>query len=284
MPISDDRRMFTMLRFLTAISTLITGTAVPQHAPAAPAQLDVRLTRPHVLHTQLADVIVRIRGGAVCTGTPITGTKLVVTAAHCVLDAHGTIASYRTVQRDGVEYTPVAVLVNPNYHHSPSPLLDAAVLIMNQIIPGQSASIGDSFPTSGLVTLAGFQPLDTDGSLLRGTRYDNRPLPKGTTGGVVQINTAAAGCVRPATDAQITANQVKLACGLIPGASGGGLFTENHGKPILVGIISTVAADLSYNGLVPMEALHQLLANPTTYTHNMTPEAPTPSSANQVRS
>ena len=253
--------------------------------PAAPAQLDVRLTRPHVLHTQLADVIVRIHSGAVCTGTPITATKLVVTAAHCVLDAHGTIASYRTSSNTtSIEYTPVAVLVNPNYHHSPSPLLDAAVLIMNQIIPGPSASIGDSVPTTGLVTLAGFQPLDTDGTLLRGTRYDNRPFPKGTTGGVVQIDTAAVGCVRPATDAQIAANQVKLACGLIPGASGGGLFTEKNGKPILVGIVSTVAVDLSYNGLVPIEALHQLLANPTTYTYKMTAQASIPSTSNQVRS
>ena len=276
--------MFNTLRFLTAVSTLITGTAVAQHASAGPTQLDVRLTRPHVLHTQLADVIVRIRGGAVCTGTPITGTKLVVTAAHCVLDAHGAVAGSRTVLRNGVEYTPAAVLVDPQYHHSPSPRLDAAVLVMNQVIPGPSATIGDTIPTTGLLTIAGFQPLDTDGSLLRGSRYDNRPLPKGATGGVVQIDTAAAGCVRPATDAQTTANQLKLACGLIPGASGGGLFTEKNGKPILVGIISTVAADLSYNGLVPLAALRQLLANPTTYTHDMTAQASTPSISNQIRS
>ena len=125
--------------------------------------------------------------------------------AHCVLDTNGRVGS-RTVLRDGVEYTPVSVLVNLDYHQSPGPLLDAAVLVLDQPIIGPSAAIGDVLPAAGLVTLAGYQPLDTDGSLLRGTRYDNRPPPKGTTGGVVSINTA--GCVRPVSDLEITDTQV----------------------------------------------------------------------------
>ncbi len=96
------------------------------------------------------------------------------------------------------------MLVNPAYHDSPSPLLDAAVLVMDQVIPGPSATLGHEFPTEGPVTVAGFQPLDTDGSLLRGTRYDNRPLPQGANGGVVTIDSACAGCVQPASDAEIT--------------------------------------------------------------------------------
>ena len=247
-------------------------------------QPEPELGRPHVLDTQLANVIVRIRGGAVCTGTPITGTRFVVTAAHCVLNADGGVVRFRQVLRDGVVYTPVSVLVNPAYHKSPGPLLDAAVLVMDQILPGPSATLGDEFPSDGLVTLAGFQPLDTDGSLLRGTRYDNLPLPKGATGGVVRTNTAAVGCVRLASDAEISDDQVRLPCGLIPGASGGGLFVERNGEQILVGIISTVAADLSFNGLVPLAALHKLLDNPIPYTHALDVEAATASITNTVRS
>ncbi|MEO8265486.1 MAG: trypsin-like peptidase domain-containing protein [Ilumatobacteraceae bacterium] len=232
------------------------------------------LARPHVLAGDVADVIVHVRGGRSCTGTPITGTTYVVTAAHCVLDADGEV-SRRTVVRDGVEYTAAKVLVNPKYHDSPGPLLDAAVLIMDHAIEGPSATLGNVFPARGLVTVAGFQALDSDGSLLRGTRYDNRPLPQGATGGVVQIDSAAAGCVHLVSDMEVTSTGVKVPCGLIPGASGGGLFVESNGELILVGIISTVAVDLSFNGVVPLSALHELLENPVGYTHEMPVRGPT---------
>jgi hypothetical protein len=53
----------------------------------------------------------------------------------------------------------------------------------------------------------------------------------------------------------------------VPGASGGGLFTENDGELVLVGIVSTVTADLRANGVVPMTALHELLDHPDLYRH-----------------
>ena len=40
---------------------------------------------------------------------------------------------------------------------------------MNQPIPGPSATLGTAVPTTGTVTLAGFQSLDSDGTLLRGS-------------------------------------------------------------------------------------------------------------------
>ena len=105
--------------------------------------------------------------------------------------------------------------------------------------------------------------------MLRGTRYDNRPAPKGTVGRVGELDTAAAGCVHPASDVEITTNQVTVPCGLIPGASGGGLFVEVHGELQLVGVLSTVAPDLSYNGVTPLEAIHRLLDNPAAYIHTI---------------
>jgi hypothetical protein len=267
---------------LAAVLFGVGVTAVPVADAGSTAKREAHASRPHVIATDIADVIVRIRGGAVCSGTPITGTTFVVTAAHCVLDHDGRLGS-RKVVRNGVEYTPVSALIHPQYHLSTGPALDVAVLVMDQRIPGPSATVGRVLPTVGRVTLVGFQPIDTDGSLLRGTRYNNRPLPKGSAGGVVTIHTAAAGCVQDASDLEITDTQVKIACGLIPGASGGGLFVEHGSEKILIGITSTVAQDLSYNGLVPLVALLQLLDNPSAFTQKMPLEAATDSGSRVVR-
>jgi hypothetical protein len=266
-----------LLGVLVAVPVAAATDVAPVHHTTGDA------ARPHVLTTDIADLLVHIRGGSTCTGTPITGTTFVVTAAHCVLDHNGHVGS-RTVLRDGKEYTPTSVLVDLEYLRSVGPLFDAAVLVMDRRIPGPSATLGDVLPTSGTVTLAGFQPLDTDGSLLRGTRYDNRPLPKGATGGVVTIKTAAAGCVQSVSNLKITATQVKVPCGLIPGASGGGLFIEPNNDIVLIGIISTVAANLSYNGVVPLPALHELLNNRTRHTYTMERTASTHADASIVRS
>ena len=91
----------------------------------------------------------------------------------------------------------------------------------------------------------------------------------------MKIDSAVAGCAHRASDAEVTDDEVRLPCGLIPGASGGGAFVEANGEPALVGIISTVAFDLTSNGLVPLAALHELLENRATYTHDMIVAAPT---------
>jgi hypothetical protein len=121
----------------------------------------------------------------------------------------------------------------------------------------------------GPVTLAGFQPLDTDGSLLRGTRFDNRPHPQGAAGGVIEVETAAAGCIHRRSELAITTTQISVPCGLIPGASGGGLFHEVDGDVVLGGIISTVSADLTINGVTTLAALQRLLDDPAEYRHEL---------------
>jgi hypothetical protein len=231
--------------------------------------------RPHVLTGEVADVLVRVHGSSVCSGTPIAGTRLVATAAHCVLDDAGDIAAV-TVVRDGVEHEPRVVLVDPRYHDAPGPQLDAAVLIMAHAIPGPAATLGGAVPTQGLVTLAGFQPLDTDGTLLRGTSAHDRPIPQGVTGGVVVIESVPAGCVEPASAVEVSTSRLTVHCGLVSGASGGGLFAEREGRVVLLGIISTVGIDLSSNGVTPLSALRELLNDPGEFTRAIPDERSTP--------
>ena len=285
----DDRRMSLTVRLIAAAASLLptgaaTASLLPTGAATATDVVGTDDTRPHVLGGEVAGVIVRIRGGDVCSGTPISDTPYVVTAAHCVLDADGTVASSRTVLRDGVSYTPVSVLVGPRYQEAPGPGVDVAVLVMDRVIPGPSALLGERVPAHGTLTLAGFQPLDTDGSLLRGARYGDRPVPRGARNGVVTIVSAPAGCVNTAAAARAHGASVKFPCGLIPGASGGGLFASQDGHLVLVGITSTVDLDLTTNGLAPMAAVHELLAHAEVYRHDMTAPAMSSSPATVVRS
>jgi Trypsin len=273
--------MFDTLRLLSTTTILLVGTLTPLQPTASgvvgvfgAAQHDSEpmrnapLARPHLIDDAFADVIVRLHGH-VCTGTPITGTVYVVTAAHCVLNERGEVEQ-RTIVRDHIRYPAVAVLVNTDYFDHPSDELDVAVLVMAHVIPGPSARVGSALPDSGQVTLAGYQPIDNDGTLLRGPRPDDHPLPQGATGTSIDFPYRPAGCVESVQSLEVSAARVMVPCGLVQGASGGGLFTEDNGELVLVGILSTVTADLSANGIVPLAALHELLDHPESYAHGFT--------------
>jgi hypothetical protein len=47
---------------------------------------------------------------------------------------------------------------------------------------------------------------------------------------------------------------------------------EHGGRLVLLGVISTVDLDLSYNGLTPLAAVHELLTHPRDYTHTLAEE------------
>ena len=253
-------------RGATALSVIVGAVVLLNSAWPAGTGVASSADRPHVLHDEVSEVLVRVRGATVCSGTPIVDTPLVVTAAHCILDAAGTVTAV-TIERDGIDHTPREVLVDTRYHDDPRPALDAAVLIMDTPIPGPSATLGRAMPTAGTATLVGFQPLDTDGTLLRGTNPYDRPAPKGTTGGVIRIESSPAGCVVPTTAIAIAPTSLTVPCGLIPGASGGGLFTAHDGQLVLHGVTSTVAHDLSWNGLAAITLVDELLRHPDRYTH-----------------
>jgi hypothetical protein len=270
--------MFDTLRLLSSTTILLVGTLtpLPHAASAIVAQIaaahqdsqlvqDTPLARPHLIDDAFADVVVRLHG-QVCTGTPITGTVYVVTAAHCVLSDSGEVER-RTIVRNHVRYAAVAVLVNTAYFDDPSEELDVAVLVMAQVIPGASARVGTSLPHSGKVTLAGYQAINSDGSLSRDPRPNDHSGPKAATGTANDFPYQPAGCVASVQSLDVSPARVMVPCGLVPGASGGGLFTVDNGELVLVGILSTVTADLSANGIVPLSSLHELLEHPDRYAH-----------------
>jgi hypothetical protein len=268
------RLLATVLVAVAVLGGAITGDGAARASGrdaqvGAGAPSPVR-TSPQVLRGGVADVLVRVLGGGNCSGTPITGTNYVVTAAHCILDEEGEVDARTVVVRDGIEFKVTSALVDVRYHDEPSAELDAAVLIMEREIPGPSARLGSALPAHGTVTLAGYQLIDTDGTLLRGTGPHDRPHANVDAGTTTELDVLPAGCVTSAEAVVVSPSSLTVPCGLIPGASGGGLITELDGEPVLLGIISTVAADLSYNRLVSLPALERLLAHPGEFTHELT--------------
>jgi hypothetical protein len=111
--------------------------------------------------------------------------------------------------------------------------------------------------------LGAYQPIDTDGTLLR--QPVNHPRPLAATGTPNDFPYRPAGCVESVQSLEVSATRVMVPCGLVPAASGGGLFTEDNGELVLVGILSTVTSDQEVNGIVPLTSLHELLEHPDRY-------------------
>lgn len=249
---------------------LIAASAVTCAAllPASPVsdRASVADDRPHILEGEVADLIVPFHGG-LCTGTPIAGTVYVVTAAHCVLTRSGEVRK-RALVRDGVLYPAASVLVDLDYHDDPSVELDAAVLVMDEVIPGPAARVGSSLPDRGQLTLAGFQRTDGAGALMRVIDPNDQPAPKRAAGSPVDRPWGPAGCVTSVESLVVSSGRVTVPCGLVPGASGGPLLAVDNGEFVVVGILSTVTTDLSANGVVPLDSLLELLAHPERYAHD----------------
>ena len=265
------RRSLIVLSAVTCAALLVDATGIDA-ASDGPTRFSVSDRGwlgddgPHLLEGDVADVIVPLFGG-LCSGTPIAGTPYVVTAAHCVLTDSGDVRQ-RSVVRDGVVYRSTSVFVDTRYHDNPIVELDAAVLVLEEIIPGPSAQLGLALPESGWVTLAGFQPIDEHGALVRPDETTGQTAPKPGVGRPVDEAIHPAGCVESVQSLTVTAVRVTVPCGLVPGASGGPLLAIDNGELVLVGILSTVANQYTTNGVVPLDSLHELLAHPEQYEHD----------------
>lgn len=230
-----------------------------ERGSAAPASAG-----PEFVDGRVADTLVQVRGSGVCSGTRIAATNYVVTAAHCVLDRHGEPAPQRVVD-DGVEYAATAVWVDVRYAGERGPRLDAAVLEFDRPLPGPAATLGSAVPVTAMLTIAGYQAIGSDGTLLRGEpAYDSsKSVPP--AGGVITVESKPAGCTIAGREVAVSTDRLDVACGLVPGASGGGLYDVGEDGVVLVGIISTVSHDATANGLTPIRSVADLLAEPGRY-------------------
>ena len=87
--------------------------------------------------------------------------------------------------------------------------------------------------------------------------------------GLITIESAPAGCTVPTGSLSVSDSRMDIPCGLLPGASGGGVFIELDGTIVLVGIVSTVSVEVSSYGVVPQESLDELLRDQARYRHDV---------------
>jgi secreted trypsin-like serine protease len=233
-----------------------------------------------------ASILVRVRGVGVCSGAPVEGTNLVITAAHCVRDEKTKKVSNRfdlRVEKDGVRYDIEQVLIDSTPHPGVRPEYDAAVLIMKDAVPGPGVSLAESFTGKQSTVLIGFQSVDTDGTWLRGKNYDDKPSPKGASEGVTFISAAPAACSVEGSDITWSSKYWTIPCGMVPGGSGGPLVVSTATGYKLVGVLSTVSYDLTKNGIVPVERVQEMLEDPSAFVSKPGPVSPTNSSKNFMR-
>lgn len=220
-----------------------------------------------------SSVLVRIRGQGVCTGTPIKGTLYVVTAAHCVIDKRTWKFMTRFnvyVEYDNVHYDVTSVLVDTEAYPQDGRIYsnrDVAVLVIREQIPGVGAYLGEDSLIENDVTLVGYQPTNSTASFYRPKDYASLEQEKNNVG-VTTLESSPAACSIRREDIEIRKGFWSVPCGMIPGGSGGPMIVSTANDLYIVGVLSSVNASLSSNGIAPVSAVRALIANPAKYTHS----------------
>ena len=206
---------------------------------------------PHRLRSASANAIVRVRGSAFCTGTPIAGTELVVTAAHCVLGTKKVgLSATSIVLADGTERAASAVFVNLDYHVAPSPRLRRPrCSSWPTTSPGPPRSISDQLPEHRRAR-RGRTPTrstPTAPSSPRDETLTTDLLRNGATGPITTTSSAPAGCVLDRTELSISEGPPHGTVRPHPRRIRRGTLRRDRGTTSsCFGIISTVADDLSF--------------------------------------
>lgn len=211
-----------------------------------------------------ASLLVMVRGVGICSGAPIAGTLMVVTAAHCLLDPRTGEVSTRhdlRVERDTVRYDIAGVVLDPSSTLSEvRPEKDAAIIMLESPVEGPGVVLPD-IPTpyaarrdpelrsTVAAVLVGYQPVDSTGRLYRGTEYGQPPDEAGPLVGHVALACHATAEPRPGYDV--------YPCGMVKGGSGGPVVSP-EGR-VLLGIVSSVNRSLTRNGVTPVAEVLRLL-------------------------
>jgi hypothetical protein len=243
--------------------------------PDTPKTDTDRLRRATEAETAL---VVTVRGVGICTGAPIEGTRFVVTAAHCLLDRETGEISTRhdlRVERDGTRYDIESVIVDPSSAVGRVvPARDAAILILTTRVHGRGVRIApvgvrgvDGYPvpadaSGGLAVLIGHQPVDVEGRFHRGKDYHDRRTLGGASPGAVYVGHVTAACD---TFTHTRRDGFLLyPCGMVPGGSGGPVLERGTNR--LLGVISSVNRELTWNGVTPVDEIVRLLEREERYT------------------
>lgn len=220
-----------------------------------------------------AELLVTVRGVGICSGAPIDGTRMVVTAAHCLLDPRTGDVSMRhdlRVERDGIRYDIEAIIVDPaSTVETVIPARDAAVLILRETVHGPGVRLhlapqetlretGDARD----VVLIGNQPVDANGAFHRGRTYHERKAVEGGSPGAVYIGHVPAACDAAATTPR--RGFLTYPCGMVPGGSGGPVIERDTNT--LVGIVSSVNRTLTWNGVTPVAEIRRLIEREERFT------------------
>lgn len=249
-----------------AFSLLVLPFLYPADSPRAYEPLSnyaTQSTDPLIRHASEEEsaYLVVVRGSGLCSGAPIEGTNLVITAAHCVVetgtDAVGTRFDLR-VERSGVRYDVLEVYVDMSWKNKFSSKDDVAVLVMKSPVLGPGLHLADSFEPDQPATLVGLQPA-AFGTWLRGIDYDSHIKLMSTKSSWTN-NTIPTACDISATSFRWSKkDHWWVPCGVVPGASGGPLIAAGVNGPTLVGVVSSVDFNLEYNGVAPVEKIQYLL-------------------------
>lgn len=202
--------------------------------------------------------LVRVLGpGGLCSGTPIRGTRYVVTAAHCVLSpTTGKVdaGDIVTIFDDGESYRVVRAMVR----ETGVPLSemkdwrnDAAVLVLGTSL-GDGVLLGESDDIASGGVLVAYQRVDADGRFYRGS-----PTVKAGFSEFVP-----ASCRFPGRQIRIVDGYLVVPCAMQPGGSGGPVLSQIGGEYFLVGVLSSLAEDYSYNNVAPVATIKDLLSHP----------------------
>lgn len=260
-----NKRQFTALLMMLASVLMFNTTVNSATDPKKSGLFSAPASSIDQASPYEASFLVKVKGPGTCSGSPIKGTNLVITAAHCVMEpGTGAIGGRYDlrVEHEGTRFDVVEAYVDMQVAALPHPEDDVAILVLDRQIPGADLEIAPFFDGKLDTKLIGYQPSTGRGSWLRGKDYashsDSLPMSFVTRPAVCKV---PAGTARWVKDPGIWS----VPCGLVPGASGGPLVAIIDGKSALVGVASTVNKSLTHNGIAPLAKVHELLKNGDKY-------------------
>jgi hypothetical protein len=192
-------------------------------------------------------------GGGACSGVPVKGTQMVISAAHCLTDRKSTNELFPNLWiRDPGSGMLLAAVVAVRFDHrhfdTLEPRYDLAVLHTDRVWPSGVDAV-EPLRTPQDVTVHALQVVRAHGWYLVAGNEEER---------IAVMECSARDLPVPA----LKDGMFNLPCGLVPGASGSPVVADIDGSSTLVGVLSTVSSN-GDNGIGAADGLLPLIAGET---------------------